>query len=374
MYIKTASGETIELTDSIRWDIEEIQRKEPKSLDITEEETKETVQKFKNNIIDYLKIDVQAFQKEFEQAYRPLIQGNQDIYLCKKYFENLIFIQEKENEIQIKYIHCLDSLKDSIPNNQNYIYNIFLPCKLFLEKEYKDNMKKLNELYDFYDRKSNQLVISSSKMQGEKQYGFSIVKDVLKIEKKYNELRKNVYFHNNPKHLKVTREKIESLYLDKPFDITTDIHGLLDKKRNIIENFADMHLYKSATVNLVKIKKLLDMLNGVAEMINSKYDSVIKNKKFNKKIVYFSNLEQLTIFEICELLEEFNNIKNLIDNEFLKFIRDEKYLKEEFSICDYDYFYVYELLINSDEKIKEPYTVGTDEEENIRIYLQKIFK
>ena len=54
MYIKTASGETIELTDSIRWDIEEIQRKEPKSLDITEEETKETVQKFKNNIIDCL--------------------------------------------------------------------------------------------------------------------------------------------------------------------------------------------------------------------------------------------------------------------------------------------------------------------------------
>lgn len=374
MYITTCSGETIELTDSIRWDIEEIQRKEPKSLDITEKETKEKVQKFKNNIIDYLKVDVQAFPKELEQAYRPLIQRNQDMYLCKKYFENLIIIQEKKNEIQRKYIYCLNSLKDSIPNNQNYIYNIFLPCNLFFEKEYKDNMKKLNKLYDFYDRKSNQLVISSSKMQGKKQYGFSIVKDVLKIEKKYNELRKNVYFHNNPKHLKVTGEKIECLYLDKPFDITTDIHVLLDKKRNLIENFADMHLYKSATVNLVKIKKLLDLLEYVSKMINSKYDSVIKNKKFNKKIVYFSNLEQLTIFEICELLEEFYNIKNLIDDEFLKFIRDEKYLKEEYNICDYDYFYVYDLLINSNEKIEEPYIVGTDEEENIKIYLQEIFK
>ncbi len=159
MYITTGLGETIELTDSIRWDIKEIQMKEPKSLDITEEETKEKVQKFQNNIIDYFKVNVQEFPKELEQVYRPLIPCNQDMYLSKKYFEILIGIQEVQNQLERKYIYCLKSLKDSIPNNQSYIYNVFLPCKLFLEREYKRQYQKLNKLYDFYDRKSSQKII-----------------------------------------------------------------------------------------------------------------------------------------------------------------------------------------------------------------------
>lgn len=373
MIITTNSGEMIELTDSIRWDIEEIQKRNPEKLDLTEEETKEKVQKFKNNIIDYLKVNVQAFPKDLEQVCRPLISGNQDMYLCKKYFENLIIIQEKRNEIRRKYIHCLDRLKDSIPNNQNYIYNIFLPCKLFLKEEYKRQYQKLNKLYDFYDRKSNQLVISSSQMQGEKQYGFSIVRNVLKIEKKYNILIERIESKNNLKHLKITGDKIDYLILDELVNITTNIYGLVDKKRSIIENFADIHVYKSSFIDLNKIKKLLDMLEGISKIINSKYDSVIKNKKFTKKIVYFSNLEQLIIFEICELLKEFCNIINLIKKEFEKISKDKEYLKNEFHFNSDNEDDVYNVLFCENDTIVELYSYGLSDEENLRNYLPWIF-
>lgn len=373
MYITTASGEMIELTDSIKRDIEEIQRRNPKSPDLTEEETKEKVQKFKNNIIDYLKVDVQAFPKELEQAYRPLIQGNQDMYLCKKYFENLIFIQEKKNEIQRKYIYYLNSLTDSIPNNQNYIYNIFLPCKLFLEKEYKDNMKKLNKLYDFYDRKSNQLVISSSKMQGEKQYGFSMVKEVLKIEQKYNLLRECIESKNNLKHLKITGDKIDYLILDELVNITADIHGLVDKKRIIIKSLANIHVYNSSFIDLNKIKKLLDMLQGISEIINLKYDGVIQNKNFYAEEVYFSNIEQLNIFEISELLKEYCNIIDLIKEEFERISKDKEYLKNEFQFDSDNEDDVYNVLFCENDMIVELYSWGLSDEENLINYLSWIF-
>ena len=373
MYITTGLGETIELTDSIRWDIKEIQRKEPKSLEITEEETKEKVQKFKNNIIDYLKVNVQEFPKELEQVYRPLIPCNQDMYLSKKYFEILIGIQEVQNQLERKYIYCLKSLKDSIPNNQSYIYNVFLPCKLFLEREYKRQYQKLNKLYDFYDRKSSQLLISSSQMQGEKQYGFSIVKEVLKIEQKYNILRECIESKNNLKHLKITGDKIDYLILDELFNITTNVYGLVDKKRIIIEKFADIHVHKSSFINLNKIKKLLDMLEGISKIINSKYDSIIKNKKFTNKIVYFSNLEQLTIFEICELLKEFCNIINLIKEEFEKISKDKEYLNNEFHLNSDNEEDVYNVLFCENDTIVELYSYGLSDEENLRNYLPWIF-
>lgn len=363
------------IKEEYRWEIEKIKIKPNENLRLTEKEIQDIVQKLKEDIDVNIDVDLSVFQKEVK--YTGLFPIHKPISLCEKYFARLMLVKERKDILRYKYIESLGKIRESVPN-QDYIDNIFIPCILFLKEKYESRYKELESLYKLYDEKSKQCVITSFRTEREKQYGFLAITNVPEIEEKYNRLREDVSKNNNHKHLKITGDKLDYLYLDKDVDITTTIHCLECKKEMIIESFCDINVYRSSLVNLYKMKKLLDTLQCIAELINKKYDNIIKKKDFTEKVVYFSNMEHLTIAEICELIEEFVNVTNLIQEELEKILEDKEYLVSEFDISvDNEHNICYEDDVYSefrfDSRIQELYHYALNEEETVRKYLPWIF-
>lgn len=349
--------------------IDAIRRKSVENIKLTEKEIEDIVQDLKKCIDFKVNVDLSVFPKEIKDS--GLFQFEKDINLCNKYFIKLMLVQKIRDELNSQYIESLQKIENSTPN-QNYIENIYIPSVLFLEEKYQQQDKEIKTLYNLYDEKSKQWAIQSFKTEREKQYGFLAITNVPEIEEKYNRLREDVSKNNNPKHLKITEDKLDYLYVNKEVDITTTIHGLQDKKELIIKSFCDINVYRSSLVSLYKMKKLLDTLECVVELINKKYDNIIEKKDFNKKVVYFSNMEHLTIAEICELMEEFIDVVNRIKDELENAVEDKEYLASELDIFSENKVKDYENFLD-ESRIKELYYYALDSEDNIRNFLPWIF-
>ena len=76
--------------------------------------------------------------------------------------------------------------------------------------------------------------------------------------------------------------------------------------------------------------KLIELSKITLNIISDKYEQLIKEKDFTKDVVYFSNLEYVSVVEICELIDEYLIIKGSIEEELdKKKTEDDKYLTEE---------------------------------------------
>ena len=319
------SNKTIELNEFIRY-IEKIPIESSENIYLTKDKVKEIVEKLKKYIDISIKIDVSAFQKELKG--NTLFLKYQDINLCEKYIKNLLIIKNIQNDLWFRHIECIERVQNLTPN-QKYIDDLFIPCIMYLEEKYKKQNNELENLYNLYDEKSKQLLIKISETKTEKIHNFSSIQNFTKIENKYNKLRKKLSKNINKKYFKIKGKKINYLH-----SLKDNEYILLDRRSLIIETFAEMHLYRSSVVNLIKIKELLDTLQYIVEIINKKYNKIIKNKNLDKKIIYFSNIECLECAEIYELLDEFRSIIVLIQEEFENIVKDKEYLKKEFNFSD----------------------------------------
>lgn len=168
--------------------------------------------------------------------------------------------------------------------------------------------------------------------------GIIALTKVPEITRKYNRLREEVAKHNNPKHIKVTDEKLEMLYSVDEDDIdSVRVHiACIDISREIKEMLDEINNFRK-NISFHNLMELIEILEIISNIISDKFEKIIKDKDFTKDEVYFSNLEHISVAEICELIDEYlitlGNIEEGLDK---KKTENDKYLTEELESIEED--------------------------------------
>ena len=256
--------------------------------------------------------------------------------LSERYFKKQIILEAEMNRLRKEYYNC----KGKIENSESKCKDKSLE---YLEEKYDSYADIIRGLKNFCDKMSRKKGLKAIKMKNGEEADFLSVIEISQIEEKYKNRRNELSRSKKKKYLKFTGSKLD--FLEE--EITPAIYRLNNVKDNIIEYFAEIHLYTSKALSLYSIKKLLDTYEDLALLINEKYDKIISKKDFSKSAIYFSERECLDIEEICELIEKAYSIRLLIIRNFERILDDKQYIMDEFKLEAYDEEEAYEKLFNS---------------------------
>ena len=342
--------------------IENIKVKPFGNIKLTEGEVKEIVEKVKNLIHDNFKYSYKIPKerkllleniKENKELSRNE-QIDKQICItepkCRLYCNYLSNKDEEQKNLLQTIFRMLDIISDNTPNAE-YIATIFRPCVTFLKKTSKKQYLKMRKLeesyYQNFKREYDKLCNLKYSAEIVDSYRDLAITNVPKIEEKYIKLKEKIT-KNDLQYLELTEEKIDYLYSDVDDNITDYFKHLHHKPEDMFAIFIDYHLYNSKSINVCEIYEQMNAFRSIVDLIVNKYEKIIKDKepkiyyikdnnnnfvwKYHK--LYFSNIEQIEIKEICELLEEYDQIKLNIKKEIEKLSEDMEFLISEFNMKD----------------------------------------
>lgn len=342
--------------------IENIKAKPFRNIKLTEGEVKEIVEKVKNLIHNNLKYSYKIPKErklllENTKENKKLSRNEQiDKQICitepkcKLYCNYLSNKDEEQKNLLQTIFRMLDIISDNTPNAE-YIATIFRPCVTFLKKTSKKQYLKMRKLeesyYQNFKREYDKLCNLKYGAEIVDTYRDLAITNVPKIEEKYIKLKeKNT--KNDLQYLELTEEKVDYLCSDVDDNITDYFKHLHHKPEDMFAIFIEYHLYNSKSINVCEIYEQMNAFRSIVDFIVNKYEKIIKDKepkiyyikdnnnnfvwKYHK--LYFSNIEQIEIKEICELLEEYDQIKLNIKKEIEKLSEDMEFLISEFNMMD----------------------------------------
>ena len=332
------------------------------NIKLTEGEVKEIVEKVKNLIHDNFKYSYKIPKerkllleniKENKELSRNE-QIDKQICItepkCRLYCNYLSNKDEEQKNLLQTISRMLDIISDNTPNAE-YIATIFRPCVTFLKKTSKKQYLKMRKLeesyYQNFKREYDKLCKLKYGAEIVDSYGNLAITNVSKIEEKYIKLKEKIT-KNDLQYLELTEEKIDYLCSDVDDNITDYFKHLHHKPEDMFDIFIHYHLYNSKSINLCEIYELMNAFRSIVDFIVNKYEKIIKDrepkiyyiKDNNNNLVwkyhklYFSNIEQIEIKEICELFEEYDQIKLNIKKEIEKLSADMEFLISEFNMMD----------------------------------------
>lgn len=332
------------------------------NIKLTEGEVKEKVEKVKNLIHDNFKYSYKIPKerkllleniKENKELSRNE-QIDKQICItepkCRLYCNYLSNKDEEQKNLLQTIFRMLDIISDNTPNAE-YIATIFRPCVTFLKKTSKKQYLKMRKLeesyYQNFKREYDKLCKLKYGAEIVDSYGNLAITNVSKIEEKYIKLKEKIT-KNDLQYLELTEEKIDYLCSNVDDNITDYFKHLHHKPEDMFTIFINYHLYNSKSINVCEIYELMNAFRNIVDLIVNKYEKVIKDrepkiyyiKDNNNNLVwkyhklYFSNIEQIEIKEICELLEEYDQIKLNIKKEIEKLSADMEFLISEFNMMD----------------------------------------
>lgn len=342
--------------------IENIKAKPFGNIKLTEGEVKEIVEKVKNLIHDNFKYSHKIPKErklllENTKENKKLSRNEQiDKQICitepkcRLYCNYLSNKDEEQKNLLQTIFRMLDIISDNTPNAE-YIATIFRPCVTFLKKTSKKQYLKMRKLeesyYQNFKREYDKLCNLKYSAEIVDSYRDLAITNVPKIEEKYIKLKEKIT-KNDLQYLELTEEKIDYLYSDVDDNITDYFKHLHHKPEDMFAIFIDYHLYNSKSINVCEIYEQMNAFRSIVDLIVNKYEKIIKDKepkiyyikdnnnnfvwKYHK--LYFSNIEQIEIKEICELLEEYDQIKLNIKKEIEKLSEDMEFLISEFNMMD----------------------------------------
>ena len=362
--ISTEVKEYFKLTQRkiINKKIENIKAKPFENIKLTEGEVKEIVEKVKNLIHDNLKYSYKIPKErklllENTKENKELSRNEQidkQIFIteskCRLYCNYLSNKDKEQKNLLQTIFRMLDIISDNTPNAE-YIATIFRPCVTFLKKTSKKQYLKMRKLeesyYQNFKREYDKLCNLKYGAEIVDTYGDLAITNVPKIEEKYIKLKEKIT-KNDLQYLELTEEKIDYLCSDVDDNITDYFKHLHHKPEDMFAIFINYHLYNSESINVCEIYELMNAFRSIVDLIVNKYEKIIKDKepkiyyikdnnnnlgwKYHK--LYFSNIEQIEIKEICELLEEYDQIKLKIKKEIEKLSADMEFLISEFNMMD----------------------------------------
>lgn len=342
--------------------IENIKAKPFGNIKLTEGEVKEIVEKVKNLIHDNFKYSYKIPKErklllENTKENKKLSRNEQidkqiciTEHKCKLYCNYLSNKDEEQKNLLQTIFRMLDIISDNTPNAE-YIATIFRPCVTFLKKTSKKQYLKMRKLeesyYQNFKREYDKLCNLKYGVEIVDTYRDLAITNVPKIEEKYIKLKeKNT--KNDLQYLELTEEKVDYLCSDVDDNITDYFKHLHHKPEDMFAIFIEYHLYNSKSINVCEIYEQMNAFRSIVDFIVNKYEKIIKDKepkiyyikdnnnnfvwKYHK--LYFSNIEQIEIKEICELLEEYDQIKLNIKKEIEKLSEDMEFLISEFNMMD----------------------------------------
>lgn len=338
--------------------IENIKAKPFGNIKLTEGEVKEIVEKVKNLIHDNFKYSYKIPKErklllENTKENKKLSRNEQICiteHKCKLYCNYLSNKDEEQKNLLQTIFRMLDIISDNTPNAE-YIATIFRPCVTFLKKTSKKQYLKMRKLeesyYQNFKREYDKLCNLKYGVEIVDTYRDLAITNVPKIEEKYIKLKeKNT--KNDLQYLELTEEKVDYLCSDVDDNITDYFKHLHHKPEDMFAIFIEYHLYNSKSINVCEIYEQMNAFRSIVDFIVNKYEKIIKDKepkiyyikdnnnnfvwKYHK--LYFSNIEQIEIKEICELLEEYDQIKLNIKKEIEKLSEDMEFLISEFNMMD----------------------------------------